>query len=229
MYFSLRYNNIPPIINVNNTVLHYVISFKLLGCFISNDLKWNVHIEYVLSKISKGVGLLTCAKHYFPVYVKRMIYFAFINSHLSYCVSIWGNAAQYLLTKLVVIQKKSIRMICNAPYLAHTNPLAYDLNILLLPELYKYRCAINMYCAVHNLNVLSTFDCFKRINTVHNTLRSDYLLIHPHVRTVLRQKSVTINSISIWNMLTPNVALSPSLAKFKSTMFVLLLSNYTAE
>jgi hypothetical protein len=95
MYFSLRYNNIPPIINVNNTVLHYVTSFKLLGCFISNDLKWNVHIEYVLSKISKGVGLLTCAKHYFPVYVKRMIYFAFINSHLSYCVSIWGNAAQY--------------------------------------------------------------------------------------------------------------------------------------
>ncbi len=83
-----------------------------------------------------------------------------------------------------------------------------------------------MYAAVNNLNVLSSFDCFKRTVPVHDTSHSRYMLIRPHARTVLCQNSVSINSISIWNNLAPTMALSPSIAQFKASMFCHLLNKY---
>ncbi len=226
MYFSLRHNVNPPVITVNNSVLQYVDTFKLLGCYISHDLKWNAHIDHVLTQIAKGVAMLASVKQYFSVNIKSLMYFAFVNSYLLYCVSVWGNAAAYLLNKVVVLQKKALRLICNAFYLAHAKPLARRLNILLLPDLYTYRCAINMYNAVNNLNALSSFNCFKRSSTVYNTKHSRYILYHPHVRTTTRQKSVVISSINIWNNLAPDVALISSLSKFKQIMFNMLLNQY---
>jgi hypothetical protein len=228
MYFTLNRNcPKPPVILFNNNTLQYVDTFKLLGCHIAYDLKWNTHIDSILLHISKGVAMLACTKQYFPVSVKRLIYFAYINSHLLYCISIWGNAALYLLNKLLVMQKKAIRLIVNTHYLAHVKPIALELNILLLPDLYAYLCAINMYKVVNNLNALSTLKCFVRCVSVHNTSRSQYRLYHPNVRTVVRQNSVVINSISIWNNLAPKIALERTLALFKRAMFAMLTKEYT--
>ena len=41
-----------PIVLGNNTV-ECVTTYKLLGIIISNDLKWNEHIDYVSKKASK--------------------------------------------------------------------------------------------------------------------------------------------------------------------------------
>ena len=41
-----------PIVLGNNTV-ECVTTYKLLGIIISNDLKWNEHIDYVSRKASK--------------------------------------------------------------------------------------------------------------------------------------------------------------------------------
>jgi hypothetical protein len=128
MYFTLKTDGIKaPLISLGNSTIQYVETFKLLGCYISCNLKWNAHVDHVLSQMSKGVAMLICARHYFPVNILRSIYFSFIHSQLLYCVSIWGNAADYLLHKVIVMQKKAVRLICNAPYLAHVNPLASNL------------------------------------------------------------------------------------------------------
>ncbi len=88
-----------------------------------DNLEWNAHIDHVLCQIAKGVAMLACVKHYFPINIKRMVYFAFINSYLLYCTSIWGDAASYLVNKLLVMQKRAVRMVYNAHYLAHVNPI----------------------------------------------------------------------------------------------------------
>jgi retron-type reverse transcriptase len=226
MYFSISNVDNLPVINVGNTVLQYVNDFKLLGCYVSHNMKWNAHIDHVLSRVSKGIAMLCCVRNFFPKHIKRMIYFAFVNSHLLYCISLWGNAPAYLLNKLIVMQKKAIRLICNVQFDTHVQPLARDLCILLLPDLYVFRCAINMYMCVHNLNVLSSYDCFKRVNTTHNTVRSSYLLSRPYARTTMRLKSVSISSICIWNNLSPNIVSSLSLNMFKCSLKTFLIGQY---
>jgi hypothetical protein len=125
-----------------------------------------------------------------------------------------------------LVQKKAIRLVCNAHYLSHVNPLAKKLDVLLLPELYTLRCATNMYKVVNNLNLLSSLDCFKRTASPYATTHASYLLARPHSRTVVRQASVVINSISIWNNLTPDIALLPTLGHFKLAMCNKLTNLY---
>lgn len=49
------------------------------------------------------------------------------------------------------------------------------------------------------------------------------------VRTVFRQNSVVINSISIWNNLAPNIALECTLVSFKKAAFAILMNEYTVQ
>jgi len=83
-----------------------------------------------------------------------------------------------------------------------------------------------MYSAVHGLNVLSSFDCFKRSVSGHDTRRSLFLLSRPSVRLALRLSSVSVNCMSIWNNLEPSIALLPSLNLFRNALFNKLISKY---
>ena len=40
-------------ISVGNQGVERVGSYKLLGVIISDDLKWNAHVEYVIAKAAK--------------------------------------------------------------------------------------------------------------------------------------------------------------------------------
>ena len=48
----------------------------------------------------------------------------------------WGKSHKTQLGKLFVVQKRVIRIICNANFRAHTNPLFYDNQILKLEDVY---------------------------------------------------------------------------------------------
>ena len=50
-----------PIVLSNNTV-ECVTTYKLLGIIISNDLKWNEHIDYISKKASKRLYALRIFK-----------------------------------------------------------------------------------------------------------------------------------------------------------------------
>ena len=47
---------------IGDSVVECVKSYKLLGVYIDNDLKWNSHIDYIVKKIIKETLLLTPTK-----------------------------------------------------------------------------------------------------------------------------------------------------------------------
>ena len=60
--FKQNYNFITrPIVHGNNTV-ECVTTYKLLGINISNDLKWNEHIDYISKNASKRLYSLRILK-----------------------------------------------------------------------------------------------------------------------------------------------------------------------
>ena len=47
---------IPAPINIGPTELERVSEFKLLGVYVQNDLKWNTHVQSIVSKACKQTG-----------------------------------------------------------------------------------------------------------------------------------------------------------------------------
>ena len=65
------------------------------------------------------------------------LYCSLFHPYLSYCNEIWGNTYPSNVKCLFTLQKKAIRLICNADSdrrLAHTNVMFKDMSILKLSE-----------------------------------------------------------------------------------------------
>jgi hypothetical protein len=112
--------------------------FKLLGVLLDENLSFKAHIDMLCTKISKSLYCINRVKNLLDRASLRKLYFSMVHSYLSYGINIYGCATSTSLDKLRKMQKKAIRVICNASYRAHTAPLFKELKILPLDELIKY-------------------------------------------------------------------------------------------
>ena len=102
-----------------------------------------------------------------------LLYNTFIQSHFLYCIPVWGNPDwnHCHLDKLLILQKKIVRIITFAPILVgakvHTPPIFHKLRILTIYEIAKFRriCLAQQIIAgnYQNLNVQMIF-----ITNFHN-------------------------------------------------------------
>ena len=99
--------------------------------------------------------------------VLLLIYNSFVNSKLSYCIEIWGNAPAVYLNKLFLMQKKIIWIINKKPFDHSTSELFQKSKILTIRKIYELRVLIhahNTYQSItntHNFmyNTRNSFSC----------------------------------------------------------------------
>lgn len=108
----------------------------LLGIDIDHNLSWRSHISKIYKKLSKILYLLVNLKRNVTYKYLRMAYFAFFESIARYGIIVWGNGVG--LDKILVLQKKVIRIIMNAKPLEHCKPLFRQSRILTIVNLYIY-------------------------------------------------------------------------------------------
>ena len=94
-------------ISAKGQIINEVKETKFLGVILDNELKWNLHIEYISKKISKSVSILRMLKFTFPSNVLKNLYFSLIYPYYTYCNLVWGNAASIYLDSLIKLQKKN--------------------------------------------------------------------------------------------------------------------------
>ena len=68
-------------------------------------LKWNDHITYVKSKISKTIRLFYKMRQYLGRKALVNLYYSLVFLYLIYCNEIWGNASSVHLDQIIKIQK----------------------------------------------------------------------------------------------------------------------------
>lgn len=78
------------------------------------------------------------------------MYYSFIYPHLIYGIECWGHAADYLINKLLICQKKALRIILKQPPGSHVSHKFSELKIMPVKMLFKYRTII--YYKRHVLN-----------------------------------------------------------------------------
>jgi hypothetical protein len=110
-------------------------TYKLLGVHLDETLSFKTHIEIISSKINRSLYCINRAKNFLSLKSLKSLYFALIHPHLLYCINIFSIASPSNLKRLTILQKKAIRSINKAPFLAHTKPLFTLSKILPLEQL----------------------------------------------------------------------------------------------
>ena len=150
--------------------------------------------------------------------------------YLNYGFLICAYTHQYLLDKLLLLQKKALRIIYSSAFRSHTDPLFLESKLLKIKDLYLFQLGQFMYN--YNNNALPhIFDAmFPKNQFYHNypTRHSDEFHI-PLYRTLLAKNTFIYNGPKFWNSLPHNVKDSVSLNAFKRKLKQLLLHSYNSS
>ena len=90
MLFSKDKTNIK-ILPIGDIQIKFVECTKFLGVHLDNKLTWKNHLDKLTCKIKRNINLLKYGNNFLNIHTKRLIYYAHIQSHISYGLSIWGN------------------------------------------------------------------------------------------------------------------------------------------
>ena len=136
LFTNRSYDNLDDAIN-----LKLCNSSKSLGVIFDSQLSFSMHIENIVNKVSKLVGIFY-KLNFLPNKLLINLYYALVYPHLIYCILIWGGTYRCYLKSILLLQKKLVRIITKSEYLAHTNPLFFETGILKIEDLYEYHVAI---------------------------------------------------------------------------------------
>ena len=160
-------NDDKPNIMINGSQIDQVNKAKFLGVIIDCNLKWNEHIKHVTQKISKGIGIIIKARKYFNCETLLNLYNTLILPYISYCVHVWGTAANVYSAKIHILQKKVVRIIDGVPPRTHSQPIFDKLKIMTIYQIYRYYVGVFMYKLYHN-SLPPVFSMFTPTSNIHS-------------------------------------------------------------
>jgi hypothetical protein len=124
-------------------------TYKLLGVLLDEHLSFNQHCNYICNKLSQSNYIIAKSKNLLPQKILKTLYYALVHSNLLYCLPIYSCTTAKNINKLIVIQKKAIRNVCNVNYNAHTAQLFINLKIFPLNELIIYTQSTLTHSIIH--------------------------------------------------------------------------------
>ena len=133
-------------------------------------------------------------------------------------------AANMHLNNILKIQKRAIRIIKSTSYLAHTELIFKELNVLTIQKVYIYKVGIFMFKFI-NTKLPDLFGCmFARHNEHHNYFtRHNINFKIPSIRLALEKKTIKYTGAKIWNYISTNIARLGCIITFKKKLKSFLL------
>ena len=125
-------------------------SVKYLGVKIDANLNWEHYVNDLSIKLNRANSLLFKMRKYVSLKI-RSIYFAIFDSYLSYCCLVWAQSSS-TIQRIVILQKKAVRIINFQPRNSHTSPLFKQRSILKFQDKI---CLENILFVSKSLNNLS--------------------------------------------------------------------------
>ena len=136
MLFLLNCKYVKFNIEIEGVEIPEVDCTKFLGVWIDQNLKWEKHVNNLVLKLKRNHHLLRTSKNLLNTHAKKIIYFSHVQSHVTYCLSVWGNMLNQ--SQLVRIDKVLLDCISNVKQNMNCNQNSQYLNSILCkgPKLY---------------------------------------------------------------------------------------------
>jgi len=188
-------------------------AIKYLGVFFDPTLNFKYHTEQISKKLSRALYAMRNAKQFLNEKALKTLYYSLFHCHVIYAIEIWSVAPQSSLAPIFKKQKDAIRLLSNARYNAHTQPLFKRNEILPLSDLSEYfklklcQSILQNFSPISLRNMLQT-NLEKRQEQGENNnlhLRNDGDLFIPTFRTLQLEKFPPCILPKLWNTLPPEV------------------------
>ena len=192
-----------PSIRIDNFEISFVNEFNFLGIILDKGINWKSHLDHITRKLSKAIGVLNRLKRFLPQKALLLIHNALVLPHINYGILLWGWKAE----RLVKLQKKLVRIISNASYNAHSEPLFKNLKILKATHasmLHDYKFCYKL----HNCTLPDYFldSLFHRNDEVHNyRTRNSRLYQLPRVRHTFAKNNIRFRIPNNFNNAPKNI------------------------
>ena len=193
---------------------------KYLGVLIDSKLSWTHHITYISTKISKSVGILARLRHFVPSSTLLNIYRSLVQPYLSYGIAVWGQAAPSNLEKILILQKRALRLIHSKPFRFHAVPLFKLSNVLPLNFLYFKTICLIMHDVFNNVtppNVSNLFTYSSKVHHYNTRFSAAGNFYIKHSRTDHMKNSFSRIGAKLWNSIPDSDRALPKY-KFKGTL-----------
>ena len=175
-----------------------------LGVLLHENLQWQTHIDSLITKLSRAVGLLSKIRYDVPKYLLSTIYFSIFNSHMIYNYQV-REQNEAKIKQISELQDKALRIINFKPK-NHPVPQLYKSNKIL--KLTDYIKLLNCMFVKDTLsaNQIPIFNNFlKKPSEIHrynprHTSRNTVELPQPITERYVRY-SVRFQAATTWNNL----------------------------
>ena len=147
----------------------------------------------------------------------RTLYFLLVYPYFFYCNLVWASIYRTNLSRLVILQKRVVRIIAKTQYYAHTDPIFKNLGIFKFYDIHLLQLGLFMYS--YQIRTLpSKFDCKFTLNRkVHSyNTRNSHAFRLPFCN--IKQFSIFYQGPKFYNSLTTEMVTSSSPASFKKQL-----------
>ena len=188
------------------------VYIKYLGVLIDKSLSWKHHIDASATKISKNVGLIAKLRHYVPRKILLNLYKSLIHPYLTYSLPTWGQAGKMYLNKILILQKRALRLLFFADVCDHAIPLFLEANVLPITFLYHECVASLMYDSNSNNAPINMLHLFKGTSSIHlyntrsSTSRNLYV---QNSRLEMPRRSSSRLGVRLWNEISCHMRVLP--------------------
>jgi hypothetical protein len=128
--------NIVTQINYDRKSISNVTETRFLSLIIDDAMSWKQHIDLVINRLSSACYALRNIKYIVSFAILRLIYFAQVQSIMSYGIIFWGGSSH--AKKVFILQKKIIRIITNTKFRDSCREIFKKLEIKMLYSRYIY-------------------------------------------------------------------------------------------
>ena len=238
-----------PTLIINKKAISEEKYVKYLGVLIDSSLNWKHHIANTAKKVSRSIGVMYKIRPFVNTNILKNIYYGLIYSHLLYAIQAWGFAFETHKSKLVVLQKKAIRMITfndkrlDNWSLVHTSPLFKELEFLKLNEIFEFQLVCFIFDCLHHLSPTQFHEWFILTSNVHDhATRTNSVIVGSNEDAVLVPtnnlfiptartfhcglKSIKVFAVKAWNNIPSCIRKIESRNCFKKHLKDYYLNEY---
>ena len=193
---------------------------KLLGCWISEDLKWTEHLrdnkDNLMRSLTTRLGALKKIGRVASFKNRKMLANGIFMSKLSYLIALWGGCGIVLRKSLQVIQNKVARVVTKLDWSTPAQELLLQIGWLSVNQLVFYHSILLIYKVKESQTPKYLHNMFNS-SYKYNTRQAEGGLIRlvGKPRLEVSRNSFRWRAANQFNQLPAEIRTCTSLASFK--------------